>query len=906
MLERQRWHVRTAIAEHWRRIPRPAPLIWLTLGLVSGCWLQQSMEMSAVGWGWRPVLGGGLVLGAGLVLGSGLVPVSRWSNRLSNARSLSPRRWIRWAGLLLLLLCSGGAWAELRQVQPGSGIGRLVPLDEAEQRFVRLRGTVLSQTFGPPPKADLFRAYAPAGPRLLFVLQVQAVQDGPGWLPISGRVQGTLDAGPSVAVPAAEQVAAEPGWAGEHRGRDGGMALKKKADLNYPFQVGQTVEVWGALSLPSPGKNPAQFDARQRLWLTGCQAQLFLNHPDAIRIVDETPTWRTWGARVRQYFKDLVWQHVRPDQRAMAAAILLGERSMLDPELRQQFAATGTVHVLAISGLHLGILAGFLLLLGRISPLPFWVVLLGVTGLVIGYAWLVEFRAPIVRAAVLTSAMCLAALIGRRAFSFNSLALALLVVLALDPNQLTEAGTQLSFCAVAALVLFANRKAKDAHSELDRLQDVDASSWADLWQRLWRPIKQAYLCGGIVFLACLPLVIHNYQLLAWIGLLINPLVVLPMTVALLSGFLMLIFGPVLPPLATGCGWLCSVSLDLMEGVVVTAHDLPGSHFWVSSPGWFWIVAWYVWWLVVLWFCAGRLPRWAVVGGSLALILFAVLLPYPRYPDRIPSADGTRSMPVLTVTFAEVGHGNCVVIRTPGNHVLVYDVGSFPHPHVASNRVGGLLRAHGISRIDQLLLSHADLDHYNGVPTILRQFSVGRVVTPPAMFQSSSPPVRRLEELIRQARIEICERSAGAILHREENLSCEVLSPSDLGFDDGDNSNSLVLLITYGNSRVLLTGDLEGLGLRRLLEQEPLGSQVLQIPHHGSRHSQPEALARWAQPQIAVATARQRRVAAEVEAAYREVGASVQVTGRDGAVLIGVYPDGSFWQRSWLDDPWPVR
>lgn len=788
--------------------------------------------------------------------------------------------------LFATLVVVGGWWSHVRRPGAQLQIGRLAPSDDDQTQLVRVRAALVSITpLLSLPERDLFESFRFSDTAYRFVVAVDSYERDDGWHPIGGRlvcelslpVQPTNDDPSSVNVQ--PQVPA------------------------FPASIGQRVELFGKLSLPPPAKNPGQFDQRRNLWLSGFDAELTLNDVRQISVLDAAHPWSAWGWRLRDHFKLLLRQHLPAEQHPMAAAILLGDRSFLGSELRQQYAATGTVHVLAISGLHLGILAGTLLWFGRWSFVPHAPLYLATISLVLFYAWLVEFRPPIVRAAILTTAMCLATLLGRRAFSVHSLSVAFLVVFLLQPHQLAEPGTQLSFLAVAAIVWFIRNRSLSIPDPLRELVQSQQPEWRRAVNHLCGIVRDAYLCGVVVFLICLPLVVHYFNLCAWIGLVINPLVILPMSLALLSGFAVFFLSPMSSSMADACGWLCSTSLSVMDRIIAWAYQVPGSHLWVTSPGPVWIVVWYLWCLILVVVPNTRLPWSARLGGSILILTLAYFCPWPKSPDRWAAS---RDHSALTLTFVDVGHGNAVVLRTPDQHVVVFDAGSFPSARKAGDRVGGVLLAHGIQKVDYLVISHADLDHYNGVPELLRRFSVRQFVGPPDLFADPSPYVQSLQSIVLQSGIAQRWVTAGDVLCQGEDWAIRALSPQALPYSDGDNSNSLVLEVSYGTARVLLTADVEGLGLQALLDRSPPSYQVIQVPHHGSHDSQPAAFSTWARAPLAIVSASSQRVPAVTRSAYEQAGSRVLVTDEVGAVLVAVFPDGRVHYHTYLEQPWPTR
>lgn len=874
-----------------RRPFKPSRLTWVAIAWVVGfgldCWLRPGPWVWSSAVAFLPLLSWGCFACSGTWFESLLAGSNTSGPRPTLTSDASIGRWLGGC-LFLSLVAVGGWWSD--NCRPGSRllIGRLAPSDDQQTQLVRVRGVLVSVTpLVQLPEQNLFESFRFSDSLYRFVVAVDAYQRDDGWHASGGRLLCEL----SVALPRSDDPGSPP------------PAQLLDPPIAFPASIGQRLELFGQLSLPPLAKNPGQFNQRRHLWLSGFDAELSLNDVRQIQPLDTDVPWTAFGWRLRHHFKLLLRQHLTAEQYPMGAAILLGDRSLLGSDLRQQYAATGTVHVLAISGLHLGILAGALLWFGRWAFVPHQPVYLATIAMVIFYAWLVEFRPPIVRAAILTTAMCLATLLGRRAFSLHSLSLALVVVFLLQPHQLAEPGTQLSFLAVAAIVGFVSFRSHTHADPLPQLVHAQRPRWLRGLALLAGQVRDAYACGAVVFFICLPLVIHYFNVCAWIGLVINPLIILPMTVALLCGFAVFLLSPISTLLADFFGGCCSVCLSLMDQIVATAYQVPGSYLWVTSPGAVWVVGGYLWLGFLVFRPAPKRPVAVSVVGSAAIFLAAYFFPWPLRPDCV---DTRGSNPALTLTFVDVGHGNSVIVRTPDHRIIVFDAGSFPSARQAGNRIGGVLLAHGIQRVDSLVVSHADLDHYNGVPELLRRFSIRQFVGPPNLFSDASPYVQFLQSTLSESGIRQEWVKAGDRLCSGVDWEIRVVSPPLLPYTDGDNSNSLVLEISVGHARILLTADVEGQGLQALLTKEHAGYHLIQVPHHGSHHSQPHAFAAWAQADLAIVSANSARVPLATRSAYEQAGSPVLVTDETGALLVTVFPDGRLIHRSYLAQPWPTR
>jgi competence protein ComEC len=253
-----------------------------------------------------------------------------------------------------------------------------------------------------------------------------------------------------------------------------------------------------------------------------------------------------------------------------------------------------------------------------------------------------------------------------------------------------------------------------------------------------------------------------------------------------------------------------------------------------------------------------------------------------------------------VTFLAVGHGGCVVIETPDGRVLLYDAGTTGGPDAVRRVVAPYLWSRGINRVDEVFLSHADLDHFNGVPELLRRFHVEQVTMTPTFADKESPGVEAvLAELARRG-VRTRVVAAGERLSAG-GLTLDVLHPPPAGPPGNENTRSMVLLLRHEGHTVLLTGDLEGEG-QGLTTAKPIAPvDVMLAPHHGGKTAnapkgspeKPEAglMAAWARPRLVVSSQRAGTPTEHLRASYGAVGATVWDTPTFGAVTVRSHATG---------------
>ena len=564
--------------------------------------------------------------------------------------------------------------------------------------------------------------------------------------------------------------------------------------------------------------------------------------------------------------------------------MLLGAREQLEPDRIEPFVETGTIHLLVIAGLHLGILAGAVLMLAGRLPIPRRWALLGVAGFALLYMLLVDAQPPVVRATVMVVVMCGAAYLGRRPLGFNSLAAAALVVLAVNPADLFRAGAQLSFLCVAGLIWVGPRWLRSAVKQ----DPVERLIWANLGA-LPHTLRQIRLyfwrmlaISLTIWLVTLPLVMARFHVFAPVSVLVNPLVWVPMAVALLSGLLTLLLGGWAPPLADLSGGVCNACLWLVETLVGLAQRLPGGHFWVPGPADWWLVGFYGGLATLAAFprlrpprrwCLALLALWITVGFAAGMLGRA--------------ADRGR----LQCTFLSVGHGGAEVLELPSGETLLYDAGEMAAPAAATRTIAGFLWSRGITHVDAVVLSHADVDHYNGLPGVLERFSVGAIYVTPQMFEKHNPAILFLHDAIDRSGVPLREVWSGKRFTARRRLRAGGDPPSAPGRLRRRQRQQPRLAGPVPRAPHPLDRRLGPAGPGRGVGRCALHCDALLVPHHGSRQSEPAALAAWSTPRWAVISGDRRYDLRPVVAMYQAAGSRVLHTADTGAVRVTIDPAG---------------
>ena len=683
-----------------------------------------------------------------------------------------------------------------------------------------------------------------------------------------------------------------------------GVAWRQASGRAMLYTVGQTpqvgvgdrVRVFGRGLRPGPALNPGEVDSREQARADRCLSVIRVRSADSIRVIEVAHRLSVVSimADIRARGRAVLESCLAARRAGLAATLLLGERGGLDRDDAQLFAVTGTIHILSISGLHVGILAYAVCRLLQLLPIRRRWTLLGALLITGCYVLLVGTRTPVVRATIVVWLACLAAGVGRKPQAMTALAAALVAVLIWQPAELFRAGAQLSFLATAVLITVADLLGRQPDND-DPIARLIERSRAPLERRLRRfgtEVIHLFIAGFAVWAVTAPIVAARFHVVSPVAVFVNPLIAPLVALAMGWGFLCLATACLSHTVALACGVMCDTTLAGLTAVVEVAAALPLAYAWVAGPHGWWLIGWYACLTAsLLWVSRDRLRQplaWGLVAGGWIMVgLVGSLVEGAAAPR--PAG--------LRMIAASMGHGCGVLVRSPAGRCLVYDAGRLGAPGAARRAMEGVLWDEGIGHIDTFVISHADADHFNAVPDLIERFSIGEIVVSEMFLRRDTAAVGELLLLARQARIPLRTVAAGDSFPLDATCRVRVLHPWH-GDDTGrrsvrsvpDNEVSLVMAVEAAGRRLLLTGDLEGQALATFVAAGPDACDVLVAPHHGSFTSLPPDIARATAPEVVVVSGPGGRRWADVQRAYataRDDGtpAAVIKTGGQGALRI---------------------
>jgi len=678
------------------------------------------------------------------------------------------------------------------------------------------------------------------------------------------------------------------------------------ASAHTDLAIGDRITVKGWISPMRPSTNPGGYDmsrwARSRFVL----GSLFIESNDLVTRVGREPRWiEAWKHRLVSILQSIV-SDMAPEHAALCVAMTLGPTSPPMDDIAADCQVTGMTHVLALSGFNVGLL---LALAGRVLVLApcrgqvraMLLMACAVLFMISASAGISADRAAV--AAMLASGVAGSA---RRVRAWHAASIVVIVIMVGTPSALLDIGFQLSVVVAAALAAWASRAPSMAGRWTDWI--VTRGALPGSWRARLRVGTEwsmaALIVGTIACLASTPIVLHHFGS-------ITPLVVPGSIVA--------------APLSAAIVTLCTIALVTGSWSTMIAS-------WVVVPaGWCAAI------FAALADALASIPgaTWSVepIHGSACVgALVCVGLAMRRSWRMSAPGRACRSWPAvawlaapfaalawwaqptrfdLRVTMLDVGNGSAWIVEHGGTAALV-DGGSLDVPEVGSRTIVPALRSLGIGRLGVISLSHGDLDHLNGLPAVLDRLPVDLVVTTPCVIEGAclgTPSDRVLSAAWR----------AGCIvmgIHARDTLVLDHGTWSALHPHDGvkpfpRNESSLVWLVHAAGTSLLLTGDIEEDGARRVRAMVdgaiPAGKTLLmELPHHGSFRPGVASLVEHLKPAWIGQSTGPARLARD-RWAWIDASISRSVTARDGAVRITVM-DGSMsvdrWEQGWRAVPAP--
>jgi competence protein ComEC len=650
------------------------------------------------------------------------------------------------------------------------------------------------------------------------------------------------------------------------RSVDGTVLVRLRGQWPADILPGARLAMRVSLQRPFGYSTPGSFDypthlARQDIWVSGTistplhlyrlEQQATLLH--RLRFVPEN---------LRHNLGVAIDRSVPPPLQGIYRALLIGDQSQVDDNTRRLFRDSGCMHILSISGLHFAIIATllFFILFWLLRRWPWIVLRFNVRKIAMllclpplcFYALLAGMNTPVLRSLIMSCTAILALCTDRRKSICTLLALAALIILLANPQALFTVSFQLSFAAVAAITLISPELRAISVSRDEKGRETS------YYLRLRRWAMAALLVSGVASLGTAPLLLSHFNQVSLVApltnLVVEPLICLwSLPLALLACLAL----PVSPDLSALLLEIGGPGLKISLKVMDISTALSFSTVWLPTPKPWLIAAFYAsMGLLVL-----NLRRKKSVHVGLSMLFAGTVLLFVFPPSELTK----KLKKDLTVTFLDVGQGSATLLEFAGGYRLLIDGGgsSFSARTVGETVIAPFLWQKGITSLDQIIVTHPDADHYNGIPFLVRHFSPTLLWT-----NTRSGHDRFYQDFLAEAELEgvhVFVPGAGEQVGRPDIGAVTCLSnlAEESGRkgrtrEDAGNDSGLVLQAKMGDFSILFPGDISQSGERQFIGKADPASTMLLSPHHGSKSSNSQAFLSAVHPRIMLVSAGQGR------------------------------------------------
>ena len=595
---------------------------------------------------------------------------------------------------------------------------------------------------------------------------------------------------------------------------NGARSYKKKILVNvysdiadYRTVLWDRVYITGAVSIPKERSNPGTFDYRRYLKSIGIRCIITAENIENVKKAGGIAALlKSAKCRTADIFESALG-----DDSAVVMGLLFGETSGIDEDIIETFRRGGTAHVLAVSGLHLGLLYSFLCRFKRKKrsiPADIAIVLA-----LSAYTALAGFTASVVRACLMIFIHIAGNHLNRRCDLISSTCVSMIIILAVNPMQIYSAGFQMSFLAVITLGI--------------------------MIPLIQKKIKGILLPMIAVQTGMVPYTMYVFNYVSLTSVISN-IPVYFIAAAMIPAGISVIAFCWLPVIAKPAAMITGLFVKLLLWCNDFTYMGGVFTFDVASPSVIFLAVYYIF---IFYMCseAGQIALIRRNYKKIAAVFAAAVI--CGAGCSVYLSDGFEKTDMV---FVDVGQGDCLHIKAGGKNLLIDGGGSFNY-NVGKSTLKPYLLKNGVTKIDMAIATHLHTDHYQGLKELSQTYRIKKL----GVYEANSVNENHLKKEFKTD--EILYLAAGDVINMGRNVSVEVLSP-DRGnpLDEKDeNKNSLVLRVNVKGSSVLMTGDIDEKGEKTLIADTDIKADILKIAHHGSRYSSCEKFIAVAAPKIAV-------------------------------------------------------
>lgn len=626
------------------------------------------------------------------------------------------------------------------------------------------------------------------------------------------------------------------------------------------LELGDRITFKARLKEALANTNPKLYNYKLNLLSNKVYTTVNINDYDLINIDSRSKSLK-YRLRIgfRNRIEDLFDTYLDESPSNLMKGIIMGKNSYLDEEAILKYREMGLAHILAVSGLHIGIISGFLIFLFSNLAIKKRINIFIVLGIIWFYGFLIGFPPSVLRASIMFSFLLFGQTLAKPYDSINILFLSFFILLAINPILIFNLGFQLSYMATFSILYFSPYINKKFYPYNNKLTYTLASLFA-------------------VYIGILPIQLYYFNSFSIVGIFSNLIITPILSFALVLGAIMLILSYTFSFLNIFLASILNFILLIQEYLIDILYTKGFGTIGFYSPNIYEFILYYLIVLIIF-----KIIDFHKLNYNIKKLMFLYILVFIIFNLGFNYFDNN-----IQIDFIDVGQGDCALIKTNKSAYLIDTGGNvFFDFDIGENIVLPYLKKHGISRLDGVFITHFHLDHCKSLPLLMENLDIKNI------FISYENHSSEIYNYIKEGDVAVRILSEGDMICLGKDIILEVISP---GIDYhkrafSENDMSLTFYLSYYDKNILFTGDIEKEAEELLLKNLDKEVYLLKVPHHGSKTSSTEEFLNILRPKLAVISVGRNNVHhhpdKEVIQRYTDIGTEVYRTDTMGMIRLNL-------------------